>query len=125
MPATRQASDVYDRHIEKLVSKPEAIDNDWVTARPLFEWCSECGGCLTTIRSATREELDDAPPIACEIKNDKSLPISAGKGWERFVKTFHRASAPVRRKMLEPFAKWQRRLDKVLKRKPPPMKSVK
>lgn len=106
--------DVYDLEVERLTENPELIIESWKNAKPLFGFCTssrhsfewepaakECG-CLTMVCNESGEAATDE--LTKLILADERLPISPSH---------------ITAENLPVFAEWQRKMDKLLNRKPP------
>lgn len=125
--------DKYDDAIDYLVSYPEntyevwkdvsqeATPDVWARAHCLFQHATPSGrfefhgpsacGCLTQIRSGggnfTGPFVAWTPKLTQEIRADEAIFGSI----DDLQKAMTAATRDERRKLLEPFAEWQRRLD--------------
>lgn len=118
--------DKYDEAIEWLVERPDAIDPVWIQAGMvphrikascLFAFCSPSGlaigecGCLTMVRDGEhtclgRDFQDDAI-LTEQIRDDVRLP--------RAIDHIEHLRGDELRTALQPFAFWQRRLDREIR----------
>lgn len=123
--------DAYDRMIESLADSPRSVTYAWdypsrEDCGPLFAKCSfdrsdvhhRACGCLTQIRYSDTNIVvgRDGPreDLTYQIASDERLPTDI---WD-FHRDFTAADRQTRVAMLQPFAEWQRRLDKELGREP-------
>lgn len=100
--------DKYDKNIDEIVSGDVEILDSWMNADPLFQFCgdSDCG-CLTMIRGG-----DSGPRgFTQAIRRDTRIPRNPSIMKDRFLAAKTKSA---KRKFLQPFAEWQRRLDRVL-----------
>ena len=103
--------DKYDLQIQKLLEDPKLINKDWTEGVGLFQFASPDGtignngnpenyGCLTTIRGSLYY-VSTTPELTAEIRADTRIPKNPSENMTR--------------EQMEIFAKWQRRLDKVIR----------
>lgn len=123
---TERTNDVYDREVKYLARHPEKLWRHWSNSTPLFQYANPDNaslwrrpdgkfvGCLTQIRQ--NDGVAWTPSLTNEIRRDKRLPTAIGDGFDdKFILMSYRDRVLA----LEPFAEWQRRLDKELGREPP------
>ena len=115
--------DVYHREIERCARMSAyELDVAWTLSAwhsPLFDICDaertregRCG-CLTQVREGSPAQT---PKLTTAIRRDLSIPssiVALHRGWDDL-------SIDERRARLEPFARWQRRLDAEIPRREPP-----
>jgi hypothetical protein len=118
--------DKYDLEIERLINLPgSSTEAAWLDGALLFQFASPSGdvgqcpngqkcGCLTMIRNAANSASKFAAwthSLTMEIASDERIPLSVTNlidGWSVL-------SPDQRRDKLQPFAEWQRRLDKEIR----------
>lgn len=105
--------DIYDREIERLISVDgAALYRAWMYSlvhSPLFDSCDRyrggsCG-CLSQVRAGFLDTC--AESLTQAIRADDSLP----KSFTDLRDAWDSLTAAERRAKLEPFARWQRRMD--------------
>lgn len=118
-------SDIYDAEIERLVAIAD-ITRPWCFGEGhscLFDSCnaerfapdeSSCG-CLTQVRLGLWSAA--TPELTNEIAADESLPMCMHSFQRQAWQAMDEAQ---RREALQPFARWQRRLDTEIPNREPP-----
>lgn len=113
--------DKYDEDIEKIVGShdPAKIASAmWDKARTLFQCATISGrpgvecGCLTQIRGGPCHRVAMKPELADEIRDDDRLPTSVCD--LRLAISACKSPDEIRA-VLQPFAEWQRRLDREIR----------
>ena len=113
--------DKYDVQIEKLLDySAETLESAWLGGQGIFQFASPTGaprktkvgrcGCLTMIRGCATS-VAWTPQLTEEIRADTRLPCNM----THFKQDWVRWTRAERRKHLQVFAEWQRRLDKEIR----------
>lgn len=111
--------DRYAKQIDYLVQNPEQIEDAWLEADHLFRWVTtpeathalSCGGCLTMLKLSPERGAWMPRPLFQALMDDPRIPDTCLDNAE-----FAELSEEQRRNYLQPFAEWQRRLDRELVR---------
>ncbi len=99
--------DKYDEQIARITSAPDSLKSEWFSGEDLFQMAGDGRqtGCLTMIRKEKRW-TSETPELTEAIRNDNRIPADADD--------ITLADLPV-------FAEWQRRLDRELPSRQPPI----
>jgi hypothetical protein len=119
-------ADKYDDAIEWLVNRPQLIVEQWSKAgsggnhggQSLFHYCDAPGskyaaacGCLTMIRNGTGKVINVDGTVNTQLSKD----IKADNRLPRLIDDIKDLRGDDLRAALQPFAEWQRRLDKEIR----------
>ena len=118
-------SDVYEQEIKRLVDLPAArVVWSWEEAGPLFRFATPTGeyckrsdgkycGCLTSIRRTvgTLGRVAWTAELTRQIGADERIP----PGIYELTGRWATMTRDERAEILQPFAEWQRRLDKEIR----------
>ena len=107
--------DRYDEAIEYLVERPEEVGDAWHLPDDeegglLFQCCSSSSGCLTQVHGGSLR--GPKPELTLEIIDDDRLHKSIGHLSAALLST---DSLDARRAILQPYAEWQRRMDREIR----------
>lgn len=111
--------DKYDEAIEYLVARPEETGNAWIRGAlgvGLFGFCTPDGrihpgcGCLTMVKSGP--EVAFTSSLTDAIRADNRIHEEISDLTKALLST---DSPDARRAILQPYAEWQRRMDREIR----------